>query len=125
MLKSWGHDVIVACDGEQAWDCLQAESAPKLVLLDWMMAGVDGIELCRRVRRSDCSGVYIVMLTAKTEPADLLMAIESGVDDFVTKPLKSADLRARLRTACHIVELQQAWDDSSQDTESLVYAEWG
>ena len=89
------------------------------------MPGVDGIELCRRVRRSDCSGVYIIMLTAKTEPADLLMAIESGADDFVTKPLKSAYLRARLRTACHIVELQQAWDDSSQDTESLVYAEWG
>lgn len=122
MLTSWGFDVIVACDGYHAWDCLQTESAPKLVVLDWMMPGMDGIELCRRIRGSDRSDVYVIMLTAKFEPADLLVAIESGADDYVTKPLKSAELRTRLRVACRILELQQFGDVSSQAPQSLVYA---
>jgi DNA-binding response OmpR family regulator len=65
------------------------------------------------------------MLTAKTDPADLLVAIESGADDYVTKPLKSAELRARLRAACRILELQQFADVSNQAPQSPVYAEWG
>jgi len=125
MLTNWGFDVIVACDGYQAWDSLQTENAPKLVLLDWMMPGMDGIELCRRIHGSDTSGVYIIMLTAKTDPADLLVALESGADDYVTKPLKSAELRTRLRVACRILELQQFGDVASQAPQSLVHAEWG
>jgi DNA-binding response OmpR family regulator len=125
MLTNWGFDVIVACDGCQAWDSLQTENAPKLVLLDWMMPGMDGIELCRRIRGNDRGGVYIIMLTAKTDPADLLVAIESGADDYVTKPLKSAELRTRLRVACRILELQQFGDVASQTPQSLVYAELG
>jgi DNA-binding response OmpR family regulator len=125
MLTGWGFDVIVACDGDQAWDCLHAESAPNLVVLDWMMPGVDGIELCRRIRGSDRGGVYIIMLTAKTAPADLLVAIESGADDYVSKLLKSAELRTRLRVACRILELQQLSDVSSHAPQSLVYPEWG
>jgi DNA-binding response OmpR family regulator len=125
MLTGWGYDVIVACDGAQAWECLRTESALQLLLLDWMMPGMDGIDLCRRIRGSDRSGVYIIMLTAKTDPADLLVATESGADDYVTKPLKSAELRTRLRVACRILELQQFGDISSQAPQSLVYAEWG
>jgi DNA-binding response OmpR family regulator len=124
MLTSWGFDVIVACDGDQAWDCLRGESALKLVVLDWMMPGVDGVELCRRIR-SDLRGVYVIVLTAKTEPTDLLTALEAGADDYVSKPLKSAELRTRLRAACRILELQESENNSSLATQSLVYAEWG
>jgi len=125
MLTSWGFDVVVACDGDQAWDCLRTGGAPQLLVLDWMMPGMDGIDLCRRIRGSDRSGVYIIMLTAKTDPADLLVAIESGADDYVTKPLKSAELRTRLRVARRILELQRFGDVSSQVPQSPVYAEWG
>jgi DNA-binding response OmpR family regulator len=125
MLMSWGFDVVLACDGDQAWDCLQTENAPKLLVLDWMMPGVDGIELCRRIRGGDRRGVYIIMLTAKTDPSDLLVAIEAGADDYVSKQLKSVELRTRLRSACRILDFQASEDDSSEASQSLVYAEWG
>jgi DNA-binding response OmpR family regulator len=114
MLTSWGFDVIVACDGDEAWNCLQAEGAPKLVVLDWMMPGVDGIELCQRIRGGDRGGVYIIMLTAKTETADLLVAMGAGVDDYVTKPLNSVELRTRLRSACRILGVRQQRGSDNQ-----------
>jgi CheY-like chemotaxis protein len=121
MLTGWGYEVSVACDGAQAWDRLQAENAPRLVVLDWMMPGMDGIELCRRIRGCDRSGPYIIMLTAKTEPSDLLVAIESGADDYVSKPLKSAELRTRLRTGCRILELQQSPASSIHHDRPFIY----
>jgi two-component system, cell cycle response regulator len=121
MLTSWGFDVIVACDGDEAWNCLQSEGAPKLVVLDWMMPGVDGIELCRRIRGSERGGgVYIIMLTAKTDTADLLVAMEAGVDDYVTKPLNSIELRTRLRSAGRILEVRQQRESDNQPAEHLV-----
>lgn len=76
-LARWGYDVIVACDGNQAWDCLQAENVPKVVVLDWMIPRVDGIDPCQRIRGKDHSGVYIMMLTSKTELADLAAPMTS------------------------------------------------
>jgi sigma-B regulation protein RsbU (phosphoserine phosphatase) len=77
------------------------------VILDWMMPGLDGVEVCRRVRAvKPISGTYILMLTGKTQSEDLAAAMEAGADDYVTKPFKSAELRARLRTACRVLELE-------------------
>jgi len=106
MLTQWGYDVVVASDGEEAWCRLQHEEAPRLAILDWVMPGLDGIEVCRRVRASNrLHYTYILILTGKTGSEDLVTAIEAGADDYVTKPLKSAELRARLRVGCRIVEL--------------------
>ncbi len=108
MLESWGHDVTVARDGQEAWVLLQAEDAPSLAILDWLMPGLDGIELCRRIGRNLGRPVYTIILTAKSEPADLLTAMEAGADDYVTKPLNSAQLRLRLRAACRIMTAESA-----------------
>jgi DNA-binding response OmpR family regulator len=107
MLTQWGYDVVAASDGEEAWRCLQADDAPRLAILDWMMPGLDGVEVCRRVRATrSITNTYILILTAKTHSEDLAAAVEAGADDYVTKPFKSAELRARLRTACRVLDLE-------------------
>ena len=123
ILTAWGYDVILACDGDEAWDCLQMEGAPRLAILDWMMPGLNGLELCRRIR-SDLTSVYVIMLTARIASTDLLLALEAGADDYVVKPLNSAELRTRLRAACRILEFQELIP-LSVDAGSIAYAEWG
>jgi len=106
MLTQWGYEVVVASDGEEAWSRLEDEEGPRLAILDWVMPGVDGIEVCRRVRAANrLRQTYILILTAKTESEDIVTALEAGADDYVTKPFKSAELRARLRVGCRILEM--------------------
>src|SRR5258707_14944507 len=86
MLTSWGYEVVVACDGDEAWSLLQAEGSPRLVILDWMMPGMDGIEVCRRARaHSRLSRAYILILTAKAQGEDIREAMDAGADDYITK----------------------------------------
>jgi two-component system, cell cycle response regulator len=119
MLTQWGHDVVTASNGEDALCLLQQDKGPKLAILDWLMPGLDGIEVCRRVRDSNhLSYTYILILTAKTASEDLLAAMEAGADDYVTKPFKSAELRARLNVGCRVVALQERLDF----TQPLAYA---
>jgi DNA-binding response OmpR family regulator len=107
MLVSWGYDVSVAHDGDEAWRLLQADECPSVAILDWMMPGLSGIEVCQRVRASSFGCLtYILILTAKTGSQDLLAAMDAGADDFVTKPFKSPELRMRLRNAIQIVGLR-------------------
>jgi len=108
MLTGWGYDVVVAADGNQAWALLQAEGGPRLAILDWMMPGMDGVEVCRRVRESAyLNYVYVLILTSKAQSEGLLVAMEAGSDDYVTKPFQSKELRTRLRVACRILELRE------------------
>jgi DNA-binding response OmpR family regulator len=108
MLTQWGYDVVVASNGEEAWRRLQHAEGPRLAILDWVMPGLDGLEVCRRVRASNrLPYAYVLILTAKTGSEDLVTAMDAGADDYVTKPFKSAELRARLRVGCRILELQE------------------
>ena len=85
-ITNWGYEVILAEDGEQAWQLLQQEDAPRLVLLDWMMPGLEGLEICRLLRqRQEERSTYVIMLTASGETADLVSVINAGADDSVTK----------------------------------------
>ena len=96
-LKAAGFDIAQAYDGEEALQLID-ERAPDLVLLDWMLPEVSGVELCRRLRRrSDTARVPIIMLTARTEEHDRLRGLETGADDYVTKPFSPAELTARIR----------------------------
>ena len=107
ILAKWGYEVVVAVDGEQAWSRLEAEDAPRLAILDWMMPGMDGIEVCRRVReRSGAPYVYILLLTARSQREDLLQGMEAGADDYITKPFDANELKVRLRAGRRILELQ-------------------
>jgi len=107
-LRRWGYEVTVVHDGLAAWKALQEESAPKLAVLDWMMPGMDGVQVCREVRgRGPEPYVYILLLTAKDRKQDVVEGIEAGADDYITKPFNTHELKARLRTGQRIIELQE------------------
>jgi two-component system cell cycle response regulator len=108
LLTKWGYDVVSAGNGMEAWQILQSEDAPRLAILDWMMPGMDGVEVCRRLRASNHEPyIYTLLLTARTESVDLVQGMEAGADDYLRKPLNTMELRARLRAGRRIVELQE------------------
>jgi DNA-binding response OmpR family regulator len=109
LLARWGHEVVAVEDGEAAWEALRAEDAPRLAILDWMMPKVDGVEVCRRVRRmAGGEGIYIILLTARSEQEDLVAGLGAGADDFVTKPFEPEELRARVTVGERVAGLQAA-----------------
>ena len=106
-LRKWGYQVIVACDGLEAWDILQQEDAPKLAILDWVMPGLTGPEVCHLVRqRGKEPYTYLLVLTSKTLKEDLIEGMEAGADDYITKPFDQHELKARLRAGTRIIDLQ-------------------
>src|SRR5580704_9551444 len=107
LLSKWGYHTITAHSGTEAWEVLQAEHAPRLALLDWMMPGIDGLEICHRVRaRSSQPYVYIMLLTANDKVGNLVEGLESGADDYLTKPFHPQELRARLRVGLRMLDLE-------------------
>lgn len=107
-LKRWGHDLVVCEDGNQAWAELNKEDAPKLVVLDWIMPGMDGPTLCREVRKMETRPyTYIILLTAKSSKEDIIEGLEAGSDDYITKPFDPQELRVRIRAATRIIQLQE------------------
>ena len=108
MLAKWGYDPVVARDGVEAWKALDSDNPPRLAILDWMMPGMDGVEICRRVRAAGREPyIYIVLLTARTEAKDLIVGMEAGADDYLRKPFAVEELRVRMRAGRRILELQE------------------
>ena len=96
-LEQWGFEVIVAHDGNEAWACIAGDAPPALAIVDWEMPGLDGIELCRRIRSTPLrSPVYVILLTARNSRQDLVAGLEAGADDYLTKPFDPDELRARI-----------------------------
>jgi diguanylate cyclase (GGDEF)-like protein len=107
-LVEWGYELTSATNGQKALEVLQAPEAPRLAILDWIMPGKDGTEICREVRkRNKRPYIYILMLTAKGRKQDIVEGLESGADDYLTKPYDPQELRARLRTGRRILDLQE------------------
>lgn len=123
-LSKLGFDVITANDGNAAWAVLQdlkGKDAPGLVLLDWMMPGLDGIELCRKLRTTPgFELIYIILLTSRTEKEDLAMGLTAGANDYITKPFDSGELKARLRVGERMVKLQTALADRVRELEEAL-----
>jgi diguanylate cyclase (GGDEF)-like protein len=107
MLVQLGSEVHTVADGAQAWESLQTQDRPSLAILDWMMPGMDGLEICRRMRTlSDGPYVYIILLTVKDQKADIAKGFEAGADDYISKPFDPDELRGRLRAAQRVMDLQ-------------------
>jgi two-component system, cell cycle response regulator len=108
-LREWGFEIVSATDGAKAWEILRRPGSPVLALLDWVMPGMDGVELCRKLRNQEGREdyVYTILLTAKSSRSDLLKAMEAGVDDFLAKPFDELELKARLLVGKRIVALQR------------------
>jgi len=108
-LNDWGLNYIAVGNGTEAVKLLEDPEPASLVLLDWMLPGLDGIGVCRRIRELGKNGTYtyVVMLTAKNRKQDLLTAMEAGADDYLAKPVDPSELRARILVGMRILELQQ------------------
>jgi phosphoserine phosphatase RsbU/P len=111
-LEQWGFDVVVAHDGIAAWERITGAEPPALAIVDWMMPGLDGLELCRRIRATSLpSPVYVILLTARTGRQELVTGLEAGADDYLTKPFDPDELRARIhvgeRTLGYIANIKR------------------
>jgi serine/threonine protein kinase len=96
-LETWGYEVVTARDGAEAWRLLKRDDAPRVAILDWSMPGLSGLEVCRLLRATPHGGdVYVLMLTAKQQKDDVIEALESGADDFLSKPFHARELQLRL-----------------------------
>jgi diguanylate cyclase (GGDEF)-like protein len=106
-LERWGYEVVVAEDGQQAWTILSGEDPPPVAILDWVMPGLTGIEICKKVRETRREPyTYILLLTAKRTTEETVEGMESGADDYIAKPFHELELQVRLRAGKRIVDLQ-------------------
>jgi PAS domain S-box-containing protein len=112
LLTGWGYEVMIAHDGEGAWEILQGADAPRMAILDWMMPGrLDGLEVCRNVRwraTSDIAYIYIILATANHTEDSIMEGIAAGADDYLAKPFKSQELKARLLAGKRVLSLEEA-----------------
>ena len=120
-LLKMGYQVTAVADGAAAWDELQRTDDPTLAILDWMMPGLDGIQVCRKVRGTPTSTPpYLILLTAKGRREDIITGLQAGANDYVTKPFDRAELQARLQVGVRIVELQQSLADRVIELEEAL-----
>jgi diguanylate cyclase (GGDEF)-like protein len=120
-LMKWGHEVVVTGNGLEAWQVLRGENPPLLAILDWMMPGMDGLEVCRKVRHETAnSPTYLILLTAKSRKEDLIEGFEAGADDFLTKPFDRHELRVRLQVGARVVELQRSLAERVCELEAAI-----
>lgn len=121
MLGRWGYEAVATHDGAEALAALQDGDAPPLAILDIMMPHMDGLEVCRKVKQMPrLVPVYIIMLTAKTLPKEIISGLEAGADDYLTKPFDPHELRARINVGARIVELQTRLADRVNELEEAL-----
>ena len=111
-LRKWGYEVVIASDGMEAFEALKAQDAPRIAILDWMMPGLTGPEVCKRVREgsrgSDAPYTYMLLLSSKSQREDLIEGLESGADDYLDQAVRSAaNWKVRLRAGTRIIDLQR------------------
>ncbi len=107
LLTQWGYEVVVAANGDAAWEILQGQDAPRLALLDRLMPGMDGLEICREARKRSAQAYrYLLLLSSKGDRVDVVDGLQSGADDYLTKPFHPDELRARLRAGERILMLE-------------------
>ena len=119
-LMNWGFEVRTAEDGEAACALLEGPEPPSIAVIDWMMPKLDGLEVCRRVRRRTGPYVYLVLLTAKSQKEEIAAGLEAGADDYVIKPFDPDELRARLKVGQRVVALERTLAKKVGDLEKAL-----
>jgi DNA-binding response OmpR family regulator len=121
ILREWGYEVTATDDGQAAWDCLRADGGPRLVILDWQMPRLDGLELCRRARATPATqSLYILLLTGRGGTDNIVLGLRAGTNDYLTKPFDLDELAARLSVGRRVVELQQSLAERVAELERTL-----
>jgi DNA-binding response OmpR family regulator len=109
VLSEWGYEVTAVGDGLAALQALARADAPQLAILDWVMPGIDGSEVCRRVRSEPYPRpFYLIMLTVKRGREDVIAGLQAGADDYIAKPFDPGELEARLQVGRRMLGLQRS-----------------
>lgn len=121
MLEDWGYSVNVCTDGAMAWERLQGPDAPPLVILDWVMPRMNGLEVCRKLRAvpQPCP-TYVVLVTSKDQNADIVTGLDAGADDYIAKPFNREELRARVQVGERVVQLQRRLAERVRELEAAL-----
>jgi len=121
VLAKRGHEVVATNDGAEAWEALQKPDAPRLAILDWMMPGFEGPEVCRRVRAHPGSRrPYLILLTSRGAPNDIGAGLDSGADDYLEKPLRPAELGARVEVGRRMITLQDSCEQKTGELQASL-----
>src|SRR5262245_15820923 len=120
-LEKWGYKAALAAHGRAAWDVMQEPQPPQLLILDWLMPQIDGLELCRRARATrPLQSAYIILLTSRASKSDVVQGLESGADDYITKPFDPGELRARVQVGRRVIDLQLALAERVHNLEEAM-----
>ena len=120
-LVKWGYDVAVATNGTEAWEIMQQENAPALAILDIMMPGIDGLEVCRRVRQLPTTmPPYLILLTAMSTKDQVVTGIQAGANDYLSKPFHRDELKARVGVGAQMLSLQMTLSDRVKELEQAL-----
>ena len=115
------YELVLAHDGEQAWQAITTPPIPSLALLNWIMPKLEGLELCRRIRAHQATArAYVLLITAKARTEDIVRGLEAGADDYIVKPFQAAEFRARVQVGARIVRLQDALADRIAKLEEAL-----
>ena len=118
-VTKWGYEPVSYSDGSSAMMALRSKDAPLVAILDWMMPGLDGIEICRRLREVQKT-TYVLLLTSRDDSASLVQGLEAGANDYITKPFKKEELRVRLQVGVRYAEMQALLNQRLQELESAL-----
>ena len=115
-LNKWGYEVVLAHDGAEAMTALRRLDAPTVAILDWTMPGMDGLEVCRRMREAS-RVIYIILLTARGSKENLIEGLRAGADDYLVKPFDKDELHARILVGLRVMTLQATLADRVRELE--------
>lgn len=125
MLEKWGYEVVAVADGLQALEVLTRNLSIHCAILDWMMPGMEGVNICSQIRRSQEERIlYIILLTAKGEGADIVAGLAAGADDYIAKPFEAPELRHRVLAGERIIHLEQAIKEKKLELENQLQDLW-
>src|SRR5215470_6899837 len=120
-LLKWGYEVAVAANGGEAWSMLKAGDGISIAILDWMMPEPDGLEVCKLLHEEQAAEpVYTIILTAKSQTADIVAGLDAGADDYLTKPFNRAELHARIKAGIRVIELRRSIAQRVEELEKAL-----
>lgn len=119
-VSQWGYEVIEAADGEEAWNILQKPDIPQLLIVDWLMPKLDGIDLCRRIKAEIPHYPYIILLTQLSGTTNIIKGLEAGADEFLSKPFNMAELQSRLSVGARIVNYKTRLAKKNMQLKSYI-----